>query len=188
MPGKCRGWTLIEILAVMVMVGLSMAYAANGLEDWLLINRRASQLNQLQSILRTARLTAMVRHQAVVLCPSRDGKSCARNWNLDKLLFEDHNRDGQRQAQEPILRRWPAIPAGDNLYWKAFRRSWQITFLETGMTDHQNGTFLYCPLGYRSDLARGLVLTKLGRIRTTRDENQDGLQDGASGRPLRCKP
>ena len=54
-----------------------------------------------------------------------------------------------------------------------------------GFTRYQNGTFTYCPkegLNY----ARGIILNAQGRVRFTKDEDQDGIDEGANGRPLRC--
>jgi len=54
-----------------------------------------------------------------------------------------------------------------------------------GYTRYQNGTFTYCPkegLKY----ARAIILNAAGRMRYSKDSDNDGINEGADGKPLRC--
>jgi len=180
------GFTLIELLTTLAVAGLLATTAVPALSDFSARERRAAAINSLISSIRFTRSTALKTQRVATLCPTNDGESCRRNWNLPLMIFVDVNNDRKRQINEPIYKNIDAINSQDRLLWKAFRNSNTLQFLPTGITNHQNGTFLYCPKASRDDLAKGIIMTKMGRTRLSVDSNLDGVQEGAGGRKLYC--
>jgi type IV fimbrial biogenesis protein FimT len=184
---KSIGFTLIELLTTLAIAGILATTAVPALSDFAARERRAAAINSLISSIRFTRSLALKTQRVATLCPSDDGQNCRRNWNLPMMIFVDVNNDRKRQLNETVYKNIAAIDPQDRLKWKAFRNSNVLQFLPTGITNHQNGTFLYCPKISREDLSRGVIMTKMGRTRLSEDSNLDGIQEGAGGRKLFCR-
>ncbi len=181
-----RGFTVIELLTIIAIIAIMGLVATPKMSDLMAKERRVAAINRLLSVIQYTRTLAQVRQKTTTLCPTSDEKHCLGNWNQPLMIFVDFNKDRQRQAHEPLLKKVAAISRLDSLRWKAFRNSNVLQFLPSGISNHQNGTFLYCPEKIRSDLARGIIMTKMGRTRLSKDSNHDGFQEGAGGRILAC--
>ena len=68
--------------------------------------QQRNQADALVQALHHARSEAIKRGHRVDLCPSADGATCdaAGRWELGWLLFDDPDRDGERDAGEAIVR------------------------------------------------------------------------------------
>ena len=180
------GFTLIELLATLSIAAILTTTAIPALSDFSARERRAAGINSLISSIRFTRSLALKTQRVAILCPTDNGQKCRKNWNLPLMIFVDINNDRMRQLNEPVYKNIDAINPQDRLKWKAFRNSNTLQFLPSGITNHQNGTFLYCPKATRDDLAKGIIMTKMGRTRLSEDSNFDGIQEGAGGRNLSC--
>ena len=183
---KIKGFTLLEALVTVAMMGLIGLKSLPMMSDLVAKERRVTEINKVINMIRYTRNQALTKQKIVTFCPSSDSNQCSTNWNLPFMVFVDLDNNRIRSTNEPLLKRFAAIPKQDKLTWKAFRYRNALQFLPFGMTNHQNGTFLYCPFKTRHDLSKGIIMTKLGRTRLSKDRNGDGFQQGASNRTLTC--
>ena len=100
-----RGFTLVELMVTLVVLGIIAAAATPGFMSIVNNNRLASSGNELNATLQSARMEATRRGVRVVVCPSNDGAACStgarwRGW----LTFEDTDGDGELDNGERILR------------------------------------------------------------------------------------
>ena len=101
------------------------------------------------------------------------------------ILFIDYNRDHILNNDDRLIMQFEKFPEGDTIFWRAFQNRQYLQMTPFGYTRFQNGTFTYCPkegLQY----ARGIILNKAGSLRFTTDKDEDGVDEGANGKPLRC--
>ena len=101
-----RGFTLVELLVALAIAVALMLLAIVGLQSWI---PRAQQRNQAEALvqaLHEARAEAIKRGHRVDLCASADQSTCdpLGRWELGWLLFDDPDRDGDRDAAEDIAR------------------------------------------------------------------------------------
>ena len=182
---KLNGVTLIELLTVLSILSLSIALASPSLNAFALKNRITTQLNHLARSINLARESAVTLNKIVTLCRSTNQKQCEGDWHFGMILFVDHNQDHIVNGKDYYLTKLGKFPDGDEIFWRAFRNKQYLQMSPLGFTRFQNGTFTYCPkegLKY----ARGIILNPAGRIRFTQDEDGDGIDEGANGKPLRC--
>lgn len=110
-----QGFTIIELMVTLAVVGVLLAVAVPGLSDLLERNRLQSASTNLYTALLSARSEALKRNQDIVVaCKQSDGSACATAgsggiWKYGWLVFPADD------ASE-ILREEGELRAGDTLF------------------------------------------------------------------------
>jgi type IV fimbrial biogenesis protein FimT len=184
-----RGFTLVELMVTVAVAAVVLALAVPSFQTTLRNHRLTTYANEFIAALNLARTEAIRRGQRVVLCKSANGSSCqtgGNNWEIGWIAFVDLDRNGNnentRQATEPILRVWPALPAGFTL-----RPNNNFgNYLRYGPDGSANniGTFALCYHNNRVD-AKAIVITRL-RPRLGQDTNGNRIPENDSGDITSC--
>jgi len=86
-PGQ-RGFTLIEMMVVLVILGILMSLAAPSFYNVLLSGKLSTYANDLALTARLARSEAIKRNGTVTLCVSSNGTTCGTgNWNQGWIVL-----------------------------------------------------------------------------------------------------
>lgn len=179
------GVTLIELVVVVAISSIILGLAAPSVSEFLIKNRVSAQLSMLGRAITMARASSIYLNQVVTLCRSQNHRQCSGQWHEGIILFADANKDRIMDDGEKLLLAIKAFPDGDRIFWRAFQNRQYLQMNPRGYTRYQNGTFTYCPkegLKY----ARAIILNATGRVRYSKDSNNDGINEGADGEPLRC--
>ena len=186
------GLTLVELLTTLAVAGILVTTASGGAAHLVDQHRASAALNQMLGAIRFARHAAVTHRSSATLCPA-DGargqeQTCGRRntWHNGALVFLDGNANGHFDGGDVLLRRLPPLGQGDRFYWRSFRNRSYLMIRPSGLTDWQNGNFLYCPQGGDSRFARQIVINAQARVRHARDSDGDGVVEDARGRPVRC--
>jgi type IV fimbrial biogenesis protein FimT len=102
----CAGFTLVELMVVMVISAILMALSAPSFVDFLNDNRVGSQSNDLIASLALARSEAISRGSRVSVCKSSSQTGCtsASNWNEGWIVFTDDGTAGSIDGTDLVLR------------------------------------------------------------------------------------
>jgi type IV fimbrial biogenesis protein FimT len=182
-----RGYTLVELLITLAVAAVLAGLAFPAFDELVARIRSTSRVNDLVGIIRFARHAAISERRWVTLCPA-DDETCTNSnqWHTGIMAFEDRNRDGWRQPEEPVLGYLPRLDPGERLIWRAFRRRNYLQFRPEGYTNWQNGSFLYCPASGDARYGKVLIVNIQGRTSPSVDGNGDGIDEQANGSPLVC--
>ena len=103
--GRERGFTMVEVMIVTVIVAILVAVAAPGFQDLIGNNRIVTEVYALRASLNNARSEALARRSPVVVCPSTDGAACADSddWSTGYIAFVDIDDDNTVDAGEDII-------------------------------------------------------------------------------------
>lgn len=184
-PGSAKsrqgGFTLLELIAAMVMTTILTTVVLPAALDMVRNNRQAVALNTLSGAVYAARSEAISRARGVSLCPSADFSSCsgASEWQGGWILFTDIDRDGVVDAgTDTVLKVFNSL--GDSATLKGGTR---MTFSAMGIVQAGSGSIAVCDS--RGDThARGIRVATTGMIRQLTDTNDDHIVDDGASTPV----
>jgi type IV fimbrial biogenesis protein FimT len=102
---RAGGFTLLEFLVVMVVVGVLVAMAAPPVSGMRARHQLQAQAEGMLNSLVLARSEAIRRQQRVTLCPRKRDNACDATapWQNGWLVFVDANDNAQRETGEALL-------------------------------------------------------------------------------------
>jgi type IV fimbrial biogenesis protein FimT len=168
------GITIVELLFALAVAAILFGFAGNAVSAAMNAARTGNGLASLVAALTQARSIAAAEGIEVVLCPSSDGGSCsnADHWESGWIAFQAIHGTGEREADEPIVLRQPALPAQVHLVSTTGRT--RIRFQPSGGNLGSNATFTFCD-GRGARAASAYALSNAGNLHATdtRPENVD---------------
>ncbi|HEX4243827.1 MAG TPA: GspH/FimT family pseudopilin [Steroidobacteraceae bacterium] len=119
MPSRNRtaGFTLFELLMVMVVVAIMMGIGIPSFKYVSSSNRIAAELNLLVGDLQYARSEAIKEGNFVTVCASSDQQTCSGSdtWETGWIVFADGNANKTfESANDTLLRKRPAFSANNS--------------------------------------------------------------------------
>lgn len=179
---KPHGFTLIEMMAVVLISGILLGISINGLQLLQAQIRATAAINQLAGAVYLTRQAALSQRRLITLCPTDNQKACSSNWAAGMLIISG---GGGQTSEGTRIAAYPPTPHG-RIEWRSFGGSKRLQFAASGLTYSQNGTFIYCPDDKDLRAARALIINKAGRARMAEDLDGDGVVDLREGEPVQC--
>lgn len=163
-----RGFSLIEILIVVVLLALIGALAVPSFNNLIERSRATALADQLQAHLSFARASSVTMHRNIEVCGSSNGIDCDHSWRHGWIV---------RQVSNAEVLQHHRLTLQDHLYWN---RNKSIVFRGNGTSPASNGSFTIC--NGSSQTVWRLVLNNHGRVRreagSKNGENDDGVCSG----------
>ena len=117
-PSQARlaqaGFTLIEMMVTLTILGILAMLAAPSFNEAMLGNKLASFANRFVASTQLARSEAIKRNAVVRVCASADGATCAGGGTFQQgwVVFHDANNDGVVNSGEAVIQVQQAL-SGD---------------------------------------------------------------------------
>lgn len=173
---KQRGFTLIELMVVIIIAAILLAIAVPSFSTLIKRNNVDSLQSKFSSSLATARTEAASRNRIVTICGSANETNCTGgSWNAGWIIFEDINNNGVFDGTDVMIDvyrnsgQYTIHPknAGDDNY---------ISFNSQGFMsgNAENRLFIICDPDKEAIYARGLFVNRSGLVMKTRDSDGDG--------------
>lgn len=173
-----RGFTLIELVMSIAIVGILLTVGIPSFRELITNNRIVTQTNDFVSTLAHARAEAVRRNTRVTVCRSNTGTSStpscvpSSSWADGWIVFTDPSGFGTFAVGETILRVHSAMPTGMTLAVNGFENSGDyLQFLPSGLVSGVTGgspatagTFTLCVSGFKG---RTINFNVIGRVNIT---------------------
>ncbi|NVJ62305.1 MAG: GspH/FimT family pseudopilin [Gammaproteobacteria bacterium] len=189
---KSNGFTLVEIMFCLSITLILGSFAIPSFKTMLAQQKLESVGHTFFYHLQLARTQSISQGKTFVVCPLEPSKKksktakCGKDWSNGLLVFIDYNlNDRFDESVDFLYSKATLDPEVVNVKWRSFRRGKPIRFLPTGITWHNNGTFTLCHSNHYK-LAKGLSMTKSGRINLSYDVDNDGVEDLPNNRKVKC--
>ena len=166
-----RGFSLIEVLTVIVVMGVILAIATPIFSEVIASTRMSSQANDLMADILYARSEAAARGVRVVICASTNKTSCSASstdWKGGRIIFADANNNQTLDSNEIILQAREALAGKSALTPSGFNSLLLIRFNPFGAIEPLGtiGSFKLCPSAGKD--GRQIAIALNGRPAVTR--------------------
>ena len=138
-----QGFTLIEALVVLVLLGILVGMGAPAMSDLRARHQLQAQAEGLLNSLVLARSEALRRQQRISLCAQASGGGCDANgqWQQGWLVFADGNDNGLQDAGEALIEAHAALPPGLRLTATSTLKTY-FSYGPEGRSATANGAFM----------------------------------------------
>lgn len=181
---KSRGYTLVELLTVVLVIGILLTLAIPAYHAWMSRNRTMTQVNQLVGVINFARSEAIKRQMTITVCATDDGEKCGTAWEKGWMVFVDKQNTGQMAEGDTKLRIYGPLQPNARLQWNATRSNNFLQLAPSGGTRGQDGTFTYCADAQSTDPGTTIIVSQTGRIRVGSDGKCAMLYPTNNAHPL----
>lgn len=191
---QARGFTLVELMVTLAILGILVMAAAPNFSAALERNRIEAELKDLSSHVKLARSEAVSRSQTVTVCRSSDQASCstaapAGNWSIGWITFLDLNGNATVDTDDVLLRVHGGL--GQNVLTVSGDKSDpgsidDLQFTRNGVD--ARATFEMCEDDGDDTMARALIMERTGRLMwsTDSDNPRNNIVDDIDGDDLSC--
>lgn len=170
-----KGFSLFEALIVLTIIIILIAVTVPNEKLFISKSQDEVMSQQLLRAIYLARSEAMTRSQTVTLCASVDDKTCSGDWIQGYIIATNDQRISvYRNVTNQGMINWRTFPKGRK----------ELTFLATGFTEIENGTFWYCP-NHDAKAQWAIVMSQSGRARLELPDATGSIVD-SSGNELEC--
>lgn len=161
-----KGFTLLELVIVIAILGITTAFAAPGLSTMIKNNRISGAANDFVAALQFAKAEAAAQLDTVTICKKNIAATgCANggDWQQGWIVFVDTNGDAGVNAGETILLNHEVLDANISFGGTAGVTD-AVTYRPAGTTSiTQVETLIMCDdRGFDSN-TRGILITITGR-------------------------
>lgn len=167
---KKQGFTLVELLLVLVIAGVILSFALPAYTQVKINNTLATSINDFNLALLVSRSEATQRNRNVTLCkstnPTESDPDCSTSnavyWNQGWVVFIDTNNNGATDVGETIIRVGNPLETGYVLKATSGMAN-KVVYSSTGEVSATGG-FVLCK-DANTDYARVIRISTSGRIK-----------------------
>lgn len=162
-----KGFTLIELMVTIAVLGILLALAAPSFQSTIRNNRIAAISNDLISALNLARSEAVKRGRQVTVCkvanPSATAPACSTsgNWAAGWQVFVDEGTVGTVDGTDARIKIGQPSNANVTITADASLTNY-VSYLPSGFSS-TSGNWVVCMQG----IARTISISNTGRVRIT---------------------
>lgn len=153
-----KGFNFLELMIALAILGILFLLTIPIMRDLMIRNRVSTNVNRIFSALQFAKGAAMTLGETITFCKSANHKECGGDWSSGAIVLDENSN----VLQSIDFLRFK----GDKLNWfSSFGKNDTLKFLPSGLSNGQQGSFLYCPCKKSMrQYAEAIIVNIEGRI------------------------
>jgi type IV fimbrial biogenesis protein FimT len=173
MARRNNGFTLLDLMAAVLITGVALGLALPSFAALLERNRALAVFHELGAALAGARMAAVQLGRPVTVCPSQDGLRCRRDlvWEDGWMTYIDADRSDQPRSADAVIRH--VQPSGQGIAVRSSIGRHRIRFQPSGWASGANISLRICSRSAQRLLGT-VVVNNAGRPRSERREAPAG--------------
>jgi type IV fimbrial biogenesis protein FimT len=177
MKPRQEGFSLIELLVCISILSLLLTTSLRFMSSFTGQQKVAIQIIEIRKSLELARNLAVMDRKIWKVCMLDAQQNCVKQNGVFLAVFRDDNHDHQRDHDEKIAKTSSIDKL--NIKLSASNRAY-IRFKMTGES-MESGNFEVCAPDSNFIRGRQVIIYRSGRIRLSKDTDQDGYHDSSNG-------
>ena len=184
---KDAGLTLVELIITLAISATLLMLAS---ASWTPLTEKiqaSTVQSNIQRIFTDARFRAVNSRTVITICPLTAGGVCSNNWNTAISVFPDPENHYKAEPED-VVRTLNVSSAGhlkSSNAGSGARRYFQ--FKPDGSARGSIGHLVWCPGSGDASRANQVRINFGGRLLWSKDENNDGIAEDASGQNINCQ-
>jgi type IV fimbrial biogenesis protein FimT len=162
-----KGFTLLELIIIVAIIGIATAFAVPGLTEMIANNRVSSNASDFAAALQLSKAEAVARLNPVVVCKKNAASTdCVDggDWSQGWIVFSDDDGDDVVDVGEDVLLAHEALNSRITFIGNNDEVDSSITFRPSGTSDvTDTGILIICNDGRFDFSSRGILVTITGR-------------------------
>ena len=180
---KTAAHTLMELLITLVILDTLTRLSVGGFSRLLAQGELEAGMDNFSALLRKARQRAVTETTFTIICPGQPRLEAGRltprcgprdSWSQGTIAFQDQDGDIATTEDTSLLGATSPLHQQIRIVWRAFRNRPYLLFTPSGLTDWQNGRFVFCQQRAEGHIQHAIVINSAGR--TYRREELTGAQ------------
>lgn len=173
MARRNAGFTLLDLMAAVLILGVALGLALPSFAALLERNRVLAMIHELGAALAGARMAAVHLGRPVTVCPTQDGLRCRRDliWEDGWMTYIDMDRSDQPRSPDAVIRY--VQPSGQGIAVRSSVGRHRIRFQPTGWASGANISLRICGRSAQQLLGT-VVVNNAGRPRSERRDAPAG--------------
>ena len=184
-----RGYTLIELVSALAVVGILIGYAVPTMSNIYSRSEATTRVNWVIGAVNFTRHAAISQKTMATLCPmEKVGTTirCGKKWSGNLMVFADKDQNGKFGGKDKLIETIRALTPHGTIKWRSFRNRQYLQITAHGYTNFQNGNFTYCSPDQDPTLSRQIVVNVQARARVIHAKDDQGVRLDRKGKILRC--
>jgi len=163
------GFSLFELLFTLTLSSILLTLTFPVYRDLILKLHLFMLTEQVSATLYYARSEAIRRQSVIIICKSKNAKSCSGSWKDGWIVAL--NKSPASIGNGKLLRVYPTLSHIDFLEWHGFRSN-DYLLIYPGGSYSQNGSFIICAQILSKKRVWLIKVSQTGRIRVDKKNSQ----------------
>lgn len=169
------GFSLIELLIVMAMIGILAVSSFPSIRDSVFKNSVNAEVRKVRTAFKVARETAISLTKPTRICAGNETDGCTGDYTQSWIIYTDRDDDGWTAGTDEIVREFEGVQASVNVTTAMV----DLGFAADGSA-HEAGSLKFCHTSNDDEFGRFINISASGSVTSSIDSDNDAIHNSGA--------